>query len=68
MTNREKLIELLTERDGMVDVIALDEFFAHSPFSISFDGGEIKCGIECKSDNRLCFKCEAEWLNEEAKE
>lgn len=63
MTNREKLIDLLTEKDGLVNVIALDEFLYYSPLAIARRG----CGIECKH-NKVCFECVTDWLNEEAKE
>ena len=62
MTNREKLIELLAEKDGKVDIKAIDELIDCSPFrkrcSVYFNcDGDIKCSV-----------CASQWLNKEAKE
>lgn len=62
MTNREKLIDLLTECDGKVDVIAIDRFLFYSPLNV--DGR--KC-MRCEV-GKGCSICTARWLNGEAKE
>ena len=60
MTNREKLIDLLTECDGEVDIIRLSNFIDDTPLTDSWS-------FE-KCSNKSCVKCIAVWLNEEAKE
>lgn len=59
MTNREKLIDLLTERDGEVDSLQIGGFLEESPLMLD-------CPYPCK--DLSCNRCTATWLNEEAKE
>ena len=59
MTNREKLIELLTERDGKVDSRSLRTFLAKDPLVHCFSTP----WCEQYDD---CDECVAKWLNEEA--
>lgn len=61
MTNREKLIELLTEKDGKVNYPALRSLLLVSPINFY-------CEVaRCKGANNNCSICTAQWLNEEAK-
>ena len=58
MTNREKLIELLTERNGEVKSTHIKRFIYGSPliYCEHYDRCE---------DYRSCNECVAKWLNEE---
>lgn len=58
MTNREKLIELLTEKDGKVQAEELFDLIS----TCSFYSDEDDC-FGCLKD---CNICVAKWLNEEA--
>lgn len=59
MTNREKLIELLTERNGEVESVRITMFIDDSPLT------HCKHFDRCE-DYRSCNECVTKWLNEEA--
>lgn len=61
MTNREKLIELLTEKDGKVDLYRLVDLLNDSP--LVYCSSTEKCGTFS-----ACCECFTDWLNKEAKE
>ena len=60
MTNREKLIELLTKD-------AEGETFEDTRYMIKLSPLGLKCISEC-SPYKRCENCYSKWLNEEAKE
>ena len=63
MTNREKLIELLTEeKDGMANIKEIDILLNKSPL-----GNSCPRDFKCEDANDSCVVCAAKWLNEEAK-
>ncbi len=59
MTNREKLIDLLTEKDGEVDIKSFADFLGAFACEI--------CPCECHRRGS-CERHFAKWLNKEAKE
>ena len=61
MTNREKLIDLLTENDEADFAYEMYHFIKFSPL------GDCK-NIDCSLVNKTCNQCIADWLNKEAKE
>lgn len=62
MTNREKLIVLLTEKNGKVSYPALRSLLSASPL-------DFYCQTErCEDAHNNCSVCTVQWLNEEAKE
>lgn len=62
MTNREMLIDLLTEKDGKVNYPAIRHLLLTSPL-------DFYCETErCEDAHNNCSICTAKWLNEEAKE
>lgn len=63
MTNREKLIDLLTEKDGKVNIEEIDLLLEESPLGIS-----CPYTFKCEDADNSCDVCAAKWLNEEAKE
>ena len=64
MTNREKLIELLTEEnDGTVNIEEMFLLLEKSPFGYSCLNY-----IWCEDADNSCSVCAAKWLNEEAEE
>ena len=64
MTNREKLIELLTEKDGKVGYTMIRNLLSISPFDDYYCLNDTRCeDAHCN-----CSICAAKWLNMEAKE
>ena len=62
MTNREKLIELLTEKDGKVNYPAIRSFLSTSPL-------DFYCETDrCEDAHNNCSICTTQWLNKEAEE
>ena len=60
MTNREKLIELLTEKDEKVNYPALRSLLLSSPL-------DFYCETDrCEDAQNNCSICATKWLNEEA--
>lgn len=66
MTNREKLIELLTEKDGKVNSFEIGFFLAESPLIMNCKGMENRGKYRC-GKYKSCTECVTTWLNEEAK-
>ena len=66
MTNREKLISLLTEKDGKVRMFEIGIFLTKSPL-IEDCKGVVNCGAYRCLKYISCTKCVTAWLNEEAK-
>lgn len=67
MTNKEKLIELLQEKDGRVNVFGIGCFLTESPLIEQCKGME-NCGTYRCGKYKSCTDCVTAWLNEEAKE
>ena len=61
MTNREKLIDLLQEKDGKVNYPALRSLLLTSPLDFYCET------TRCKDAQDNCSICAARWLNEEVK-
>lgn len=64
MTNREKLIELLQERDGKVKLEEISRLIGKTPL-----GHPCPDSFWCPGAyDSCCEKCAAKWLNEEARD
>jgi hypothetical protein len=70
MTNREKLIELLTEEnDGVVNSAEIARLLEESPLlGESSHVGFCPNDFKCEDSGCSCAVCAAKWLNEKAKE